>query len=86
MQATIVHRLTGHAGPIYCLAYGLKAHTIFSGSADRFVAEWDLETGLPSSFSIKLQTIPYSILHLQERKLLLIGNGQGEVHWIDLVS
>ncbi|MBX7183225.1 MAG: hypothetical protein K1X82_14030, partial [Bacteroidia bacterium] len=42
--------------------------------------------GLPSSFSIKLQTIPYSILHLQERKLLLIGNGQGEVHWIDLVS
>jgi WD40 repeat protein len=84
MQAKVIHRMIGHAGPIYCLAKGLNPNTVLSGSSDRFVAEWDLQTGLPSSFSIKLQSIPYSLLNLEENQLLLIGNALGEIHWINI--
>jgi WD40 repeat protein len=83
MQAKVIHRMVGHTGPIYCLAKGLNHTTVLSGSSDRFVAEWDLQTGLPSSFSIKLQSIPYSLLNLEENQLLLIGNALGEIHWIN---
>jgi WD repeat-containing protein 61 len=86
MQAKVIHRMVGHAGPIYCLAKGLNPNTVLSGSSDRFVAEWNLQTGLPSSFSIKLQSIPYSLLNLEDNQLLLIGNALGEIHWIDTAN
>lgn len=86
MHVKVLHQMVGHVRPIYCLSEGFNSGTILSGSSDRFVAEWDLKAGSPTNFSIKLTSIPYSLLPLQDRGCLLIGNSSGEIHFIDVAK
>ncbi len=76
--------LRGHAAAVYCLAAGNHPWTVFSGSADRFVAEWNLETLQPEKFSVKLEASVYSLCHIVSKGLLCIGLSSGALHVIDL--
>jgi len=64
----------------------LEPNSILNGSSDRMVAGWDLEQRVAQSFSIKLENPVYSLLHLPEHKQLLIGQGKGGIHIIDLAQ
>lgn len=79
-----IGKLTGHAAPIYALEKGRKPNTIFSGGGDNIVAEWNIETMEPEKFQVKLNFTVYSICHIPEKNLLLIGNAVGGIHVIDL--
>jgi WD40 repeat protein len=76
--------LSGHSAGVYALAAGLESTGILSGSGDKMVAGWDLEQRVALTFSIKLENSVYSLLHLPEFKQLLIGQGKGGIHVIDL--
>lgn len=78
--------LTGHSSGIYAIDNGNRPDTIFTGSGDKFVAEWDLESKAPEKFAIKLDSLVYSICHIVAKQLLIIGNAAGGIHWIDLAS
>lgn len=72
----------GHAASVYCLYLDDESPRIFSGSSDRMVGAWDLENWKADSFSVKLDSPVFSIL--KKAELLLIGQGSGGVHVIDL--
>lgn len=57
---------------------------MYSGSSDGMVAKWDLETGEPLPFSVKIGSPVFSLLPSAD--FLLIGQHHGGIHVIDLVS
>ena len=79
-----IKELTGHSGAVYCLANGQSNNSVFSGSADGFVAEWDLEKLEPTKFSIKFNSPVFSLCHISELKLLVVGLFNGHLHIVDL--
>lgn len=85
-QVVNIARLTGHGGPIYGLQAGRQIHTFFSCGSDRTVAEWDLRALKPIGFSIRLDHGAYSICHVKEEYVLLIGNAVGGIHVVDLAA
>lgn len=78
--------LKGHAGPVYALCAGSRPETIFSGSSDGFVAEWNLENFTAEKFSVKIGNPVYSLCFIAEYNLLIAGTGSGAFHVIDLTQ
>lgn len=76
----------GHAGPVYALCKGRSEQTVFSGSSDGFVAEWNYELGLPERFSINTGSPIFSLCHLPEKQLLVIGHDNGDLRFVDLAK
>jgi len=76
----------GHSAAVYAVAAGRTPHTFFSASGDRFVAEWNAQTGRQESFAVMLETPAYCVCHIPEYALLLVGNSLGGMHVIDLKS
>lgn len=83
---TKLSQLSGHSGPVYCLQQGRFEHTVFSGGADGFVAEWDMEQFAPSKFSVKLDAPVFSICKIPATTQLVIGLFNGHIHVIDWES
>lgn len=81
-----IKEFTGHAGAVYCLERGRKASSFFSGAADGFIAEWDLELLEPSKFSVKLDSPVFSLCHIVDSNLLIAGLFNGHIHVIDLIN
>jgi WD40 repeat protein len=76
--------LTGHNGSVYTLDKGEAEHTFFSGSSDKHVVQWNLKTMQPEKFAANFPAIVYTICHVPEKKLLLVGTSAGSVHVLDL--
>lgn len=84
IQVKKVAGLTGHSGAVYGLESGPLPHLVFSGSSDKFVALWNLETLQPEKFAAQFPSIVYSICHIPEKQLLLVGTAAGSIHVLDL--
>src|SRR5260221_3437529 len=76
--------LTGHSGSVYALDRGVSEHTFFSGSADKFVALWNLKTFQAEKFAASFPAPVYSLCHIPEKKLLLAGTSAGSIHLLNL--
>lgn len=74
--------LTGHSAGVYSLAY--DGTFLYSGSADRFVTRWDLETGIQDKFAIRFENPVYSICLINSSKFLAVGLSSGDLHIFDL--
>ena len=75
--------LTGHRDPIYALDKGITEQLIFSGSGDKVIAQWNLKTFKSEKFA-SFPNVIYSICHISEKKLLLVGTSDGNVHVLNL--
>ncbi|MDP2387372.1 MAG: WD40 repeat domain-containing protein [Bacteroidota bacterium] len=76
--------LKGHVGAVYSLSQGLSDDMVLSASGDKFVAQWNIETGKPDTFSVKMQAIVYATFYLKEQNKLLVGTAAGSFHVFDL--
>jgi WD repeat-containing protein 61 len=85
ISALKIFEFSGHSAAIYALENGSTESRIFSGSGDRFLAEWNLETGKSDKFSIKVDATIYSVCNVTEKKILVIGNSLGNINIVDLV-
>jgi WD40 repeat protein len=79
-----ISTLTGHTGSVYSLEKGISESLFFSGSGDKFVALWNLETFQTENFAAQFPAPIYSICHIPEKKLLIVGTSAGSIHLIDL--
>lgn len=70
-----------HSGPVYCITK--HNNTIYSSGADKFIVRWDLTTLKQDNFVIQLEYSAYSILHLSQDPLLVIGCSNGDLHLIN---
>ena len=79
-----VATLTGHSGSVYALDSGPSEYTFFSGSSDKFVALWNLKTFEAEKFAAAFPYPVYSVCHIPEKKLVLVGTSAGSIHVLDL--
>lgn len=84
VQVNKITSLTGHNGSVYSLDKGITENTFFSGSSDRFIAMWNLETLQNEKFAAKLPAIIYALCHIPEKQLLIAGTSAGTIHILDL--
>jgi WD40 repeat protein len=78
--------IKGHAGAIYCMDYDYLTETLYSGSGDRFIASWNINTGEQNKLAININDIIYSLGILPQHQLLACGTAKGQVHVFDLNS
>ncbi len=83
--------LTGHSGAVYSLSEGPRekganSPHFFTGSSDKFLALWNLETLQAEKFAAQFPSIVYAICHVPEKKLLLVGTSAGSIHILDLAN
>lgn len=76
--------LTGHTGSVYALDKGVSESLIFSGSSDKFITQWNLETMQSEKLVANFPSAIYTICHIPEKKLLLVGTSAGSIYILDL--
>lgn len=84
LEVKKIGTLTGHSGAVYALEKGADPSHIFSGSSDKFVALWNLETLQAEKFAAQFPAIVYAICHIPEKKILLVGTSTGSIHILNL--
>lgn len=80
------HTFTGHSGAVYALEQSAESHLFYSGSGDKFIAQWNVETMQAEKFAAQLPSIIYTICFVREKNILLIGTAAGSIHVIDLTK
>jgi WD40 repeat protein len=86
LKVNKITQLSGHSAAVYVLVNGSREGTVFTGSADNFVAAWDLENLQADQFAVKLDATVYSVCFIEEFNWLVIGLITGAIHVIDLKS
>jgi WD40 repeat protein len=79
-----IARLTGHNAAIFALSADSEMRYFLSGAGDGWVVRWDFETPELGRLLAKADTQIFSMLHLPDRRTVVVGNMNGGVHWIDL--
>ena len=78
-----IAHLTGHNGAIYCLAH-YKGNRFFSAGYDNMIVEWDIDNPEQANSIAKLPSKAISLLYIEEKNWLVVGQTTGGVHIIDL--
>ena len=80
----LLHRLTGHEGAVYTLCDGPARGSFLSSGSDGWIVRWDLSDPDPGRLIARVDGQVFALKMLQDDRLLLAGDMQGGLHWIDL--
>jgi len=83
VQVSKLHSFTGHRDCVYTLQPGDQPNLFFSGAGDGMVVQWDLQNPSDGNLVAKLPNSIYSLLHLLDKKLLVVGQNYSGIHLID---
>jgi len=83
IQVNKLHSFVGHRDCVYTLQPGDKPNIFFSGAGDGMVVLWDLQNKGDGELMAKLPNSVYSLLHLPDKKLLVVGQNFSGIHLID---
>ena len=93
IQIKKISELSGHSGAVYALvrkdSYGEQAETencFYSGSSDKIVAKWNLESLSAEKFAAQFPGIIYSLCFIKQKNILLAGTSEGKIHVLDLTE
>jgi WD40 repeat protein len=78
--------ITGHTGSVYALCEGSSPDSFFSSGSDRFIAEWNLKNFNQTGKVIIAERPVYSLKYISDLNLLLIGNDNGGIHFVDMAA
>lgn len=84
MQFSLKHICAGHKAAIYALAPGRDDRHILSAGSDGWIVEWDMDAPETGRVVANVETQVFSLCSFPEQQLLVAGNMNGGVHWIDL--
>jgi WD40 repeat protein len=84
IKITKLNQYSGHKDCIYSLSLSLNDACFYSGAGEGFVVEWDIENKADGKLICQVNRPVYSLLLLKNKKQLLIGSAQGNLHVIDL--
>ncbi len=83
VQVNKLHSFTGHRDCVYTLQGGEQPNLFFSGAGDGMVVLWDLQNPGDGELMAKLPNSIYSLHHLADKKLLVVGQNFSGIHLID---
>lgn len=75
--------LKGHSEGIYCLSKGFEPNVLFSGSADKFVGAWEIDTGIFKQPIAKVNDAIYALLLQENSNNFFIGTRSGNLYLVD---
>lgn len=78
-------QLTGHKAAVYTLAPAANT-TFLSGAGEGWIVEWDIEQPELGKLVAKVDSNIFSLLNIPQHQLLIVGNMNGGVHWVDLAD
>lgn len=84
IKITKLHQYSGHKDCIYSLSPSLNENCFYSGAGEGYVVEWDFENKVDGVLICQVPRPVYSLLLLKQKKQLLIGSAQGNLHVVDL--
>ncbi|MCI5081511.1 MAG: WD40 repeat domain-containing protein [Saprospiraceae bacterium] len=84
LKAKKIAQLSGHNAAIYALSAGNDQQHFYSGAGEGWIVEWDLQSPDLGQLAAKVETQVFSLLHLPDHQLIVAGNMNGGVHWVDL--
>ena len=76
----------GHNSSIYSLLAYQYPNSFLSAGGDGWIVEWDSSDPDQGKLLSKTDSNIFSILYLEDKRILLAGNMYGGLHWIDLES
>ncbi|MEM8527141.1 MAG: hypothetical protein AAGG68_21050 [Bacteroidota bacterium] len=79
-----VAQLTGHNGGIYALEATSNPRFSLSGAGDGWIVKWDLDEPELGKLLAKVETQIFSLKFLEKLDLIVVGNMNGGVHWVNL--
>mmetsp|Transcript_21246 Transcript_21246/g.54751 ORF Transcript_21246/g.54751 Transcript_21246/m.54751 type:complete len:579 (-) Transcript_21246:3522-5258(-) len=79
-------RLQGHAGAVRCLLLKAKRGTVWSGSWDKTIREWDIKTGECRRTLAHAHERCIMAMALVDDYTLVSAGGEGRVVWWDLTT
>ncbi|WP_417265919.1 WD40 repeat domain-containing protein [Brumimicrobium sp.] len=80
----LLHSISGHNGAIYDVVF--NDGFLYTTSADKFVAKWDVSKGEQTNFTVQLERSAYNLDFSPVSNLLAIGTNNGGIHVIDTVK
>ena len=86
IQLTKIAQLTGHEASVFALSDDKEAKYFLSGGGEGWIVRWDLENPALGKLIAKAESNIYSLCHLPDWNLIIAGNMNGGVHWIDLLD
>jgi WD40 repeat protein len=86
MKVRRVAALSGHNGAVFALTEGEAKHMVISGAGDGWIAQWDLNNPEHGRLMARADAHIYSLCFIKEKQLLLLGDMNGGVHWINVHS
>jgi WD40 repeat protein len=84
LKVAKIAQLTGHNASVFALGEDQAPNTFLSGAGDGWIVRWNLDEPENGRLIAKVETQVFSILHLPERNMMIAGNMNGGVHWVDL--
>lgn len=80
------HTCTGHRAAVYALAAGKDTRRLLSAGGDGWIVDWDLDNPENGHLLASVETQVFSLIFLPENNMLVAGNMNGGLHWIDLAT
>lgn len=78
------YQLTGHNASVFSVGEYKKTTQFLSGAGDGWLVEWNFETPEMGRLLAKVETQIFSLKYLKDSSLVVVGNMNGGVHWVDL--
>jgi len=79
-----VAQLTGHNASIFALAEDADNQCFLSAGGDGWIVRWDLNQPEIGKLIAKVDTQIFSLLNISQYNMLIAGNMNGGVHWVNL--
>lgn len=77
-------QMEGHLQSLYTLERGLAENQFLSAGGDQLIVLWDLEKNESVTALAKATSTVYSLCYVQSRKLLIAGNKEGGLHFVNI--
>jgi WD40 repeat protein len=79
-----IAQLTGHRGAIFAVCEGETPSFVLSAGGDGWMVKWDLEQPDTGKLIAQADANLFSMFYLKTENLIIAGNKDGGVHFIDL--
>lgn len=86
ITAQKIATLTGHNSAIFSIIPYKAPNLFLSGAGDGWIVEWDFKDPEMGHLVAKVDTQIFSLCYLRDANIVVAGNMNGGLHWVDLAN
>ncbi|MCE2787834.1 MAG: WD40 repeat domain-containing protein [Bacteroidota bacterium] len=86
LNVSKIAHFSGHKDAVFALCASTQANTFYSGGADGYIVEWDIESKQNGKLLVQVPRPVYCLHVMQKEQLLICGTAEGNMHAVDLTE